>query len=250
MKFTPRLILLLALPALAWADGPSDLQASLKRLNGHTPVKVNVTYTNWQEAKSFLQPVTSQGSLQFQVREDGSNLQVDWNLPQLGAVDGEERLLIQDPGVGTPVRDAIKELDARRLDQLLNQAGVLSQFLESAHFKTESNESYQGKPAKALVFTFDPNIRPDHRGRVSHTEGTLKVWIGEDGVPVASETLMDYEGKHSRLYGRFHSKCLVKTTYAVINQRLVVASSTTEDLMYDTGVKVQRKKTLNISETV
>ena len=250
MKFTPRLILLLVLPALAWADGPSDLQANLRRLNGHAPVKVNVTYTNSQEAKSFLQPVTSQGSLQFQVREDGSLLQVDWNLPQLGAVDGEERLLTQDPGVGTPVRDAIKELDARWLDQLLNQAGVLSQFLESAHFKKESSEPYQGRSAKALVFTFDPNIRPDHRGRVSHTEGTLKVWIGEDGIPVASETLMDYEGKHSRLYGRFHSKCLVKTTYAVINQRLVVASSTTEDLMYDTGVKVQRKKTLNISETI
>jgi hypothetical protein len=249
MRFFSPLIFLLVLPTLAWADGPSDLQANLQRLDGHSPVKVNVSYTNWQEATTFINPVTSQGSLQFQVREDGSNLQVDWKLPQLEAVNGEERLLGVDPQAGTPTRDAMKELGAHLIDHLLNQAGELSEFLKSAQFQKEGSELYQGKPARVLEFTFDPNILPVHRGLVSHKEATLKIWVGDDGLPLASETLTDYAGKRARLIGRFHNKCLVKTTYAVLSQRLVVTSRTREELFYDRGVKVQRKKTLSISET-
>jgi hypothetical protein len=242
-----QLIALLVLPTLAWADGPSDLRASLQRLHGHAPVKVNVDYSNREEATSWLKPVVSQGSLQIQVLEDGPNLHEDWILPQLDAVDQELRQLRQDPKALTPVQDATKELTAPRLKYLLNQGAELAQILEGAQFMYESRELYSGQPARVLVFTFRPAIRPDLQARISHKEATFKLWMAEDGLPLASETLMDYEGKHSRLYGRFHVRSLVTTTYTVLNQRLVVASQTSEDLVYDTGEKMETRKTLNLS---
>ncbi len=41
---------------------------------------------------------------------------------------------------------------------------------------------------------------------------------------------------------------LVKTTYAVFGNRLVVTSRTSEDMSYDTGEKVKSTKTLNLAQ--
>jgi hypothetical protein len=131
----------------------------------------------------------------------------------------------------------------------LNQADLLAQTLAGSRFQEEHLETYQGRPAKVLLFSFQPKIRPEHQGRVSQSECTLKIWIGEDGLPLASESAMAYEGRHSRLYGPFHSRSRVKTTYAVQGQRLVVTSREAEDLVYDTGEKVQRRQSISLAVT-
>jgi hypothetical protein len=246
MRRSFQLLTLLVLPALAWADGLSDLRASLQRLHGRAPIRVSVDYSNREEATSLVKPVVHQGLLQIQLLEDGPSLREDWILPQLDAVDQELRQLRNDPRALTPVQDATKELDAPRLRHLLNQAEDLSQILDGSQFKSESREVYEGKSARLLIFTFRPAIRPDLQGRVSHMEATFKLWMAEEGLPMAAETFMDYEGKHSRLYGRFHVRSLVTTTYTVLSQRLVVASQTSEDLVYDTGEKMETRKTLTL----
>jgi hypothetical protein len=245
MRITLQLITLLALPTLVWADSPSDLRASLQRLHGQSPISVNVDYSNRREVDSLLKPIVSQGSVHLRLSEDESGLHSDWAPHQLSASSMEERQANRDPLAMTPVRDAMKQLDAGSLHRMLNQAGALSEMLDGAKFKHEGEEMYQGNPARVLVFSFNPTIRPDHLGRVSRSEATLKVWIRGDGLPLATESHMDYAGKHSRLFGRFHMRSLVKTTYAVFGDHLVVVSRTSEDLSYDTGEKVKDTKTLN-----
>jgi hypothetical protein len=39
----------------------------------------------------------------------------------------------------------------------------------------------------------------------------------------------------------------VKTTYTILDQRLVAATQTLEELAYDTGKKIASRKTLNIA---
>jgi hypothetical protein len=242
MRTAFQLAALLVLPTLAWADGPSDLRASLDNLHGHALVKVSMAYSNRTEATSLLRPVTSQGSLQVKLIEDGSGLHEDWDLAEMEAANREKRETSL-----SPIQDAMKELDARRLDQLLNQAEVLTRFLDASSFKSEDAGLYEGKPARVLIFTFSPAIRPDLQGRLTHSEATFKVWIGEDGRPMASESFTDHEGRHTRPYGRFHNRSLVKTTYAIFGRRLVVASRISDDLAYDTGEKTVTRKTLNLA---
>jgi hypothetical protein len=248
MRFPLSPIALLVLPTLVWADGLSDLRASLQNLHGHAPLQVNVSYSAWQEATTFLRPVVSQGSIQLRVGEDGSGLHVDWKLPQLNPTTGEECLSGPDPKAAAQIRDATKDLDAERLDHLLNQADVLSRFIEGSRFEQELRETYQGQSARVLVFTFNQKIRPEHQGRVSGGEARLKIWIGEGGQPLGMESVREYQGKHSRLYGRFHNKSLVRTTYAILNQRLLVASRKSEDSLYDTGEKLKRTRTWVVAE--
>lgn len=246
MRNALQAIALFMLPGFAWADSPSDLRESLQHLRGQSPVRVNVDYSNRQEIRALLKPIISQGSIHLRLSEDESGLRTEWAPAQLSASRMEERQVNRDPLARTPLRDAMRQLDAGSLHRLLDQAGALSEMLEGAKFKHEDSEMYQGKPAKVLVFAFNPTIRPDHVGRVSHTEATLKIWIGDDGLPMATETLTDYAGRHSRFFGRFRMNSLVKTTYTVFGDRLVVTSLTSEDMSYDTGEKVKSTKTINL----
>lgn len=242
-----QLITLLVLPTLAWADGLSDLRAGLQHLHGHSPVTACVTYSNWQEVKSFLKPTVTKAAVQVRVAEDASGLHLDWNPPQLKAVEQEMGQVSMDSREPAPIRAAMQELDAGYLDHLLNQANILSQTLDRAKFKQEVSATYEGKPATLLVFTFNPVIRSDHLVHVSSAEGTLKIWMGDNGRPVATESETFYSGKHTRLYGSFHVRSKVRTTYTVLGERLLLGTQTSENLVYDGGEKVETRKALSLA---
>ncbi len=237
MRFSFKLLPLLVLPALAWADGPVDLRTSLQRLHGHAPVKVELAYAVHQERTTFMKPVVHERSLRLQIVEDEGGLHVDWKLPTVGASRPEPEATAL-----TPMGEVLKDLDPLTLNGLLNQADALDAQLETAQFKAEDRATYQGHPVRVLTFTCKPRILAQHQGRVTQAESTLKIWIGDDGVPMATESLVDYDGKHSRLYGRIHSNSVVKTTYAVLDQRLVVTSRTSEDAIYDYGDRLKNSR--------
>jgi hypothetical protein len=247
--FVP-LFLLLVLPALLRADGPSDLRTRLLRFQGLSPVQASLSETFWQETTAtFRRPSIRQGALQLHVLEDGSGLHVDWPVPAADASNREKPLLDMAPATLAPDGNDLAALDAATLRSLLDQADLLSQTLAGSRFLEERSDTYLGQPARVLVFAFQPRIRPEHLGRVSQSESMLKVWIGEDGLPLATESTMTYEGRHSRLYGPFHSWSRVKTTYTVQGHRLVVTSRDAEDLVYDGGEKVKRRQSITLAVT-
>jgi hypothetical protein len=248
MRYSQKSMLLLALSTLAWADGANDLHASLQRLQGHTSVKVEVVCTLHQEYRTFLKPVIHECSQRLQAGEDETGLHVDWNLPSREVTLHDSAS--PDPGTmaGSPFGDALGVLDAVGLEDLLNQAVGLSHMLKTATFMNEGRENYLGNAVRILTFTCKPSILSQHQGLVAQGNSTLKIWIGDDGVPLATELLVDYYGRHSRLYGRIHSHTLVKTTYAVMGQRLLAASRTSEDAIYDYGDQLKRRKTMTLSQ--
>jgi len=241
---------LLMLPTLLWADGPADLRARLQGFKGPSSVQESLSQTFRQETTAaFRQPSIRQGMLQLHVLEDGSGLHVDWPAPAAGASNREKPLLEPVPATLAPDGNDLAALDAATLRSLLDQADLLSQTLAGSRFLEEHSDTYLGQPARVLVFSFRARIRPEHQGRVSQSESSLKVWIRADGLPMATESTTDYEGRHSRLYGPFHSRSRVKTTYAVQGQRLVVTSRDAEDLVYDGGEKVKRRQSITLAVT-
>jgi hypothetical protein len=208
---------------------------------------MDLAYAIRQERTTGLKPVFHQRSLQLQVVEDAAGLQVNWNPHAVDSVPRDPGASAQETMAATPLAEIQKDLDSVTLDGLLNQADTLSKLLESARFKAESRESYGGSQVRVLTFSCKPEILAQHQGRVTQAESTLKVWIGDDGAPLATESLVDYNGKHSRLYGRIHSNSLVKTTYTVLGDRLVVTSRTSEDSLYDYGDRLKNKKTLTLA---
>lgn len=232
MRFALPFMLILTLSTSLWADGVTELQASLQRLQGHTLVKAEVACTLHQEHRTLLTPVVQEHAWQLQVGEDEAGLHVDWNRPS--------------HDLATP--EALRGLDAVALDDLLNQGAGLSHLIASATFAGESRDAYLGKEVRVLTFTCKPRVLTQHQGRVTQAGSTLKVWVGDDGAPLATEFLVDYNGRYSRLYGRIQSHSLVKTTYAVMGHRLVVASRISEEDLYDYGDLLKRRRTLTLTQ--
>lgn len=246
MRFSLRFMPLLFLPTLGWADGPADLRASLQRLHGHIPVKVGVSCEMRQERTELKTPAIQEQWLRVDVAEDESGLHVDLKQHADPAQPGSS-LRRQGSASTASLGDIGQALDPHALNKLLNQGDALSTLLEGVHFKAESREDYLGRPVRVLLFSCAPQIHPQHQGRVTQAESTLKIWIGDDGMPLGTECMIEYTGRHSRLYGRIHSTSLVRTTFTVLNQRLFVASRISEDFIYDYGDKVKRREVLTLA---
>jgi hypothetical protein len=247
MRCSLTLPTLLLIPALAWADGTADLRATLQRLHGHEPVKVEVAYAVRQERTTLMTPTIRERTLRLQLIEDAAGLHVDWDLAPVDAAPGGMSTATPAPASATPLHDVLKGLDAVTLDRLLNQSDELLHLLDAAQFTSESREAYQGNQVRVLTFTCTPRVFPQHQGRVFQAESTLKIWIRNDGSPIAMESSLDYAGRHSRLYGRIHSTSLMRTFFVVLGQRLTVASRTSEDFIYDYGDKQKHQTTLTLT---
>lgn len=247
MRYPLTLPTLFLIPALAWADGTADLRASLQRLHGHAPVKVEVACAVRQERTTLMEPMIHERTLRLQMLEDASGLHVDWDLAPADATPRDMSTAAPAPASATPMHDVLKDLDAVTLDHLLNQSDEVLHLLDAARFKSEGRETYRGNLVRVLTFTCKPRILPQHQGRVFQAESTLKIWIGDDGAPLAMESSMDYDGRHSRLYGRIHSTSLVKTAFTVLGERLAVASQTSEAFIYDYGDKQKNQQTLTLT---
>jgi hypothetical protein len=63
-----------------------------------------------------------------------------------------------------------------------------------------------------------------------HREGRFTVWIAADGTPLASESSASFEGKTSRMYGRFKETTTTSTRYATEDNRLRIAERETDHL--------------------
>lgn len=246
MRFSLRFMPLLFLPALSWADGLADLQASLQSLHGHSPVKVSGSCEMRRERTDWMTPAIQEQWLRADVVEDERGLHVDLQ-PSANPAHPGSSLRCQGSASAAPFSGIGRALDPLALSRLLNQADALSTLLEGARFKAERRETYQGSPARVLSFSCAPQIQPQHQGRVTQSECNLQIWIGDDGVPLAAEYMLDYTGRHSRLYGRIHSASFVRTTFTVRNQRLFVASQTSEDFIYDYGNRLKCKEVLTLA---
>lgn len=248
MRYSLKFLCLLFFPTMVWADGANDLRTSLQNLHGHTTVKVDMAYSIHKERSTVLNSVTQERSLRLQVVEDGTGLHVDWHLPSSDRVAGQPSTTGTATTAEVSLEEVMEGLDAITLEGFLNQADELSKEIETARFRAEGSETYQGRPVRVLTFSCQPRILSQHQGLVTQAESTLKVWIGDDGAPIASEASLDYIGQHSRLYGRIHWNSLVKTTYAILDRRLVVAHRSSKETLYDLGDKMKRNLILTLAK--
>ncbi|NWJ41006.1 MAG: hypothetical protein HXX12_08550 [Geothrix sp.] len=237
MRYSLKLLFVLVLTTLARADGPADLRTTLNRLHGRAPVKAEVAYNLRQEGTTFFTPAVQEHSLRLQLAEGGSDLQVTWNPSPTGPASLTSIFM----------EEVQKDLGPARLDSLLNQASEMSGLLDAARFKSEGRESYQGKEVRTLIFRNATRIPTHHQSLVTQAESILKVWMDDDGVPLVTECSLDYTGRHSRLYGRIHGTSLIRTTYTVREQRLVVATRTSEAFLYDQGDRQKRHSTMTVA---
>jgi hypothetical protein len=178
----------------------------------------------------------------FQLQEGGTDLRVDW--PRQAGPDpcGVEAWF--SPGSSNMDQGG---LEPRVLEALLHPARDLTLLLETSRFQSEVRDTLGTRPVRVLTFIHEPWVASQHRGWITRSEATFRIWMEDDGRPLALETFQDYEGRHSRLCGRIHSRSQIKTNYALLGRRLVVSGRTSEELLYDGGDLTKRTTELSLA---
>jgi hypothetical protein len=211
---------LLAAP-LAHADALADLKGALARLQAQTPLKATLDVKTFDRRGEGSDAIEKQGQASIAVEDGARGLQVLYGRDTLSRMEAESRQLAHDPKSKTPTVWAIGKLDSSEIVPMTSAASALARSLEEAQFKGEKADTWNGKAARLLTFTIPiDKLPPEQRKYVKQFDGTLSVWIGADGTPLASETHVTVKGR-AFIVVSFDAVDDWSTTYAVLGDRLV-----------------------------
>ncbi len=212
-----------------WANGLSDLKEALARYPATTALKATAeakTLRRDGEGKD-LDEKTGQASLYFEEGERG--VRVSYSKETLARYAADEQLKEKDSKAKTPTLSALGALTIPELRQLANGVPVLQRQLDKSTFKSEKQETWNGKPARQLSFDYGINsLSEKDRKYVKKYEGTLDVWIGADGTPLASRTVQTASGR-AYVVVSFDMKNVEDLVYQVNGDRLTVARKETHN---------------------
>lgn len=226
----PQIALLLILHVCSLkADDPSGLVKSLGRFKGTTPITANVHLQSWSEQILNKKPEVMQGSISLGVTQNDQGLHtfLGHQFVEQAARESQHSGTDSDPVV--PIRWLLKDLDYGRLHHLLDQEQVLHVLVANSKFTVERAETWEGQVVRTIEFTFDPHLSPEESFRLRHREGHLLIRTSADGLPLQSETKVAYEGRTSRMFGRYFGTKRTETRYRVVTDHLIASERTVED---------------------
>jgi len=232
---------LLAMTA-AGAAAPGFTEV-LANLPAKAPVRATVDLESWAQHTLKKQTVTGQAEVAVEAEEDPEGLRIVWPDRMFRNVDAEAQTHDRDHGLPTPTRDAVKELDPGRVRHLLDQSGTLRGLVREATLLEEKPDTLDGRPVRLRTYQFIPRLSWSEEYHLQHREARLKLWLDGEGLPVASESSVTYDGKTSRMFGRYVGSTTVQTRYQHVGDRILVASRETRTFhSVDDGAEEERSR--------
>src|SRR3954447_25509774 len=216
MRFHVSLFVLLV-PALAAADGLTDLRATLSRLPATTPVHGTLDVTSTSRSNEDDKADDGKATVGFEVGESG--LHIIYPRAMLAQATQEARAEARDPEKSTPVRSGASHVRPLHVAELLDGAAPLSILLESAQFVQMKPANLGGRAARLLSFKLVPKLSKSESKHVKKIESALSVWLANDGTPLAAEQTISI--KASFLLISFEADQKFHWTYARAGDRLV-----------------------------
>jgi hypothetical protein len=210
-------VAVLLLPAsLAGATGLDDLRSALETLRAREPIRARITQESTGEYSDEGQKRTRQARASI-VAEDGGaghGLRLVYDDAALAQAAREPAGRRDSRGPG----DAVRDLDALRVLELVRPAEKLLEDLAGARLLSDSVDSTGGRPARALELALRAPRGLDREKGFNVTR-RARVWIDSSGNPLASEIRVHTEVRRFIFKVRFDTT--EKNEYAVASRRLV-----------------------------
>jgi hypothetical protein len=218
-------LFVLLVPAIAAADGLTDLRATLGRLPATTPVHGTFDVTSTERSSEDDKADDGRATVGFEIGDSGLHIIYPRNM--LAQATQEARAEARDPEKPTPIRSGAGHVRPLHVAELLDGAAALSILLESAQFVQIRPANLGGRPARLLSFKLVPKMSKSESKHVKKIESALSVWVGEDGTPLAAEESTSI--KASFLLISFEADQKHNWTYARNGDRLVVTRYESND---------------------
>lgn len=238
----PLFALCLVLPLSA--DGLTSLRTNLARLQGGESVKATVEYGFWRQTTEDKKPVQTQGKVSVSVEDGPQGLRLGWGKQVLQQAAQEGLAQAKDPEKTAGTRTAMRAVDALEATELLNYAQPLLRNLEGAQLLEEKADTWQGQPAHLLILKVEPKLAASQKKYMKKMDLQAKVWVGQDGMPLASSLNMTYTA--SRFFISFVGSQKEERRFQQAGNRLVVAYAQSEDSNSGFGQSTSSKKTTTV----
>jgi hypothetical protein len=209
-------LLVIAAPS---GDPIAELTATLSRLTAREPVSVHLEHR--LTVRNGDEHPAPEGVVSGTATDGPTGLELRWSRELLAQASREDARQAGDADAPTPTRDALTDLDAIAVGQLLDAAPVLLRGLERPTLLEDRDDTLEGKTARLLVLRLDPTLRTRDKKYVKHVDATARVWLGPDGVPLAADTHVHVKGR-AFLVISFESERRESYRFAHVGDRLVV----------------------------
>ena len=217
-------LLLCAGADAARADGLSDLRGALARLQGQSPLKASVQVKDWRRTGEGKDAKETQGQATIGLDDGPRGLQPLYGHDLLARLDAESRAAVKDKSAKKPLTEVMKQLDLDQMRMLASAAPSLLREIDESQFKSESADTWAGKPARKLVFEGSiDSLSESDRKYVRDFKQVLTLWIAADGTPLASQRHLDVSGR-AFVVVSFESHSDEQRSYAAAGDRLVTTS--------------------------
>ena len=237
----PKLIPFLLLAALPCAaDGLADLRSTLSRLQGGEAIRATADIQNWSQDGEGKKAHIKLTHSKVQIEDGPNGLRLGWTPQQIKGARQESQIKAADPEAATPNLDSLSALNGLGATAYLSQSDHLLQQLKGASVLEDRPDSYQGKSARLVVFKLDPAVSAEDKSMIKDRKETLKVWLDDHGVPLATEHTIAI--KASKFLISFTANNRQACKLAVLGNRLVVQSESQESSGSGMGFSNTSKK--------
>ncbi|MDM4768320.1 hypothetical protein [Pelomonas sp. SE-A7] len=213
-----------SLPLLAQADTLADVRAVLAQ-QGQASVKAVIEVKSLSRNGEGKDLEEQQGEAAVQVEDGPQGLRVMYARELLQRGEAEAQNKARDPKTKTVTLSGIAKLDNSNLRELLNPAAKLGRLLDRAKLKGEKVEAWQGKPATLLSFDLEKQkMSGQFADAVKNYSGTLELWVGPQGVPLAAKVRESVSGRAFLVFS-FESQGEEEQQFGFVADRLVMLKS-------------------------
>ena len=173
----------------AFGDARADLERSLVGFRGSADVRVQVAVEMTRKSSGRFANSGFSGSASAEASVDPAGMTIRFSPQTLERAAREEQEQSRDPNRTAPTRAAIRELDPLSLADSLHFTDTLRHLLSTAKTISETRVALAGRPARLLVSQLDVKLPKEARSvwNVRFTEDQLRVWVSDDGTPIAAE---------------------------------------------------------------
>jgi hypothetical protein len=215
---------LLIAPSLLSADGLGDVRATLQKLQSDQALRARVEIKTRRSGGESAKQKQSESISSVIVEEGLDGLKMSWSADQIKASRKAAWIEVTNPDAPKSDLATLKALEPAQALNLLDAGDALRRALEKSELREDKRENYQGKPARVLVFRIELGLDEEERKALKSSESYLKLWLEDDGVPLAMER--DVQAKFSKFLIGFRIHEHDTRTYQRAGGRLVVTRAT------------------------
>jgi hypothetical protein len=222
MKFL--LLLFLTVPTLLFADGLTDVRATLQKLQSDQPLRARVEIKTRHSGGESNKQKQSEGVSSLIVESGAEGLKLSWSPDQIRQSRKAAWAETANPDAQKSDIATLKALEAGQALNLLDAADPLRRGLEKATLLEDKSDTHKGKPARLLVIRIDLGLDEEGRKALKSSEAIEKLWLDSDGIPVAMDR--NIEARFSKFLIGFKVHEHETREYQRAAGRLVTTSAT------------------------